>query len=199
MALSSVNPPSSYRLKQIGIIAECRKSRVELGCHNHFQVVCAQFSESMHMPTRCGVAHTPGELIPGQRDDKLQSGAHPISLSLSPILAPKIDFLLLNCDLEFQRQQAVWTWMWLIHLPWIFKDSFWGHHRSISPFLVCFKPLHFTSYWCSNCPVFDQWKPLQICSSILLTWFQRSLVPSSFSSVRRCSRLLWHICGPGLD
>lgn len=107
MALSSVNPPSSYRLKQIGIIAECRKSRVELGCHNHFQVVCARFSESMHMPTRCGVAHTPGELIPGQRDDKLQSGAHPISLSLSPILAPKIDFLLLNCDLEFQRQQAV--------------------------------------------------------------------------------------------
>lgn len=55
MALSSVNPPSSYRLKQTGNIAEYQKSRVELGVTLISQCLCLGSVRSMHM-----LIHTAG-------------------------------------------------------------------------------------------------------------------------------------------
>lgn len=54
MALSSVNPPSSYRLKQIGNIAEYQKSRVELGDILISQCLCLGSVRSMHMLVQQG-------------------------------------------------------------------------------------------------------------------------------------------------
>lgn len=44
-ALSSVNAPSSYRLKQIGDTAEGWKGRIGLRCHSHLRELCAGFQE----------------------------------------------------------------------------------------------------------------------------------------------------------
>lgn len=63
MALSSVNPPSSYRLKQIGNIAEYQRSRVALGVTLISQCLCLGSVRRMHM-LRQQVARRPSGLIP---------------------------------------------------------------------------------------------------------------------------------------
>lgn len=123
MALSSANRPSSYRLKQTGNIAGCWKSRVGLGCHKHSQEfgAWAHLDACTNMLTQ-SVTQTPGKLLSHQWDDNLSFADHTLRLSLPPPLALWGDFFLLNCDLEFQCQQTIRTWMWQIYLCWIFKN-----------------------------------------------------------------------------
>lgn len=112
MALSSANPPSSYRLKQIGNIADCWKSRVGLRVSQSFsRILCLGSIRCMRMLT-----HTVGwpkhqvnsHSISGMRIFNLE--VIPPAFSLPPPLGLSMDCFL-NCDLEFQRQQTIRPWI----------------------------------------------------------------------------------------
>lgn len=105
MSLSSVNPPSSYRLKQTGDVAECRKSRVRLWCHKHFPELCAGFQEERaHAHTVRWHKQVSSSPI---RGDYLWPGGQTNRPPHPPTLGPSIDCMLLNRNLEFQRHRQL--------------------------------------------------------------------------------------------
>lgn len=125
MALSSVNPPSSYRLKQTGNIAESGGQGGVKVSRSLCSTLCARVQSEACTCSYRQAAQAPGKLTPTSRMLVSHSG-----LLLPPPLAPQMDFILLNCDLEFQWQQAMRPCTWQIYLLQIFKDSYWGHYRS---------------------------------------------------------------------